>query len=853
MFENNNKRIIFSIAKRNFIVNKSRNLMAIAAIIMTTILFTGLFTVGISIKESMEYQIQLQQGDDFHGSIKNMTKEEFDSMKVHPLIKQYGYRIFVGVPDDMVLKKRQIEVQYENDTTVKHSFHTLKEGKFPTAENEIVTDTIVLDLLGVPHAVGENVTFHLNVNGNILKKTFVLSGYYEGNFANNFNTISVSKTFAEKSTKDIDVAQNRKDHIYPGSGEYLMGIMFENTRNISDNLDKILADNHITSFVDTGVSQAFLRGNQADSFSTMLAILVSSFLLGLAGYLLIYNIFHISVMKEIHFYGLLKTTGATKKQIKQFIYWQAGALSAIGLPIGLILGYGIGALLIPIISAGEWYQGKTSANPFIFIFSLVFSAITVFISCKKPGNIASKVSPVEAAHYINVSENHNNKAKKTHNKVTSFTLALDNLRRTKRKTALVVVSLSLSFILLNGLYMIIQGFDMDKFISQNAVTDFQIYHMNFRTSGANYQTSGKDVMTTQYQQAVTNVGGITDRCDVYFEGMAHSMDSVMEKNFNTYFSRTYLDSLNSMDPSFEAAIMKNKADKYAGIGLYGVNEFFYSKLNITEGTIDLEKFKTGNYVLVTGESLGKNPADINTFYHTGDKISLQYKNGIDKTYEVMAVVTLPEPLRINSKGLNGPETWIKQDVIISQNEFNQQVKDPLLAYSIFNVKKTNINKMENMLKNYTNKTEPEMGYLSKKTFIDQFKAYEKTYFMIGGGLTIFIGLIGILNFTNTMSTSIFARKKEFAILESIGMTKKQMAFMILYEGILYALMAIIFSITVGLVLSIIMVQAVAGSIWFFTFHITLVPIIVATPFFFLIAGIIPYLLFRKVKKESLLL
>lgn len=122
----------------------------------------------------------------------------------------------------------------------------------------------------------------------------------------------------------------------------------------------------------------------------------------IAGYLLIYNVFYISIAQDIRFYGMLKTLGTTSKQIKKIVYKKAIRLSFIGIPLGLLLGWPIGRLLLPFIvnMLTDDIHVITTVNPIIFLVAIMFSLITVFISCQKPAILAAKVSPMEALHYV---------------------------------------------------------------------------------------------------------------------------------------------------------------------------------------------------------------------------------------------------------------------------------------------------------------------------------------------------------------------------------------------------------------------------------------------------------------------
>ena len=126
------------------------------------------------------------------------------------------------------------------------------------------------------------------------------------------------------------------------------------------------------------------------SFSSMLPLVAGIAVIFIAGYLLIYNVFYISIAQDIRFYGMLKTLGPTARQIRKIVYRKAIKLSLMGIPIGLLLGWPIGRLLLPAIvnMLTEKKRVVTTVNPSIFLVAIVFSMITVLISCITLSNLA---------------------------------------------------------------------------------------------------------------------------------------------------------------------------------------------------------------------------------------------------------------------------------------------------------------------------------------------------------------------------------------------------------------------------------------------------------------------------------
>ena len=145
-----------------------------------------------------------------------------------------------------------------------------------------------------------------------------------------------------------------------------------------------------------------------------------------------------------------------------------------------------------------------------------------------------------------------------------------------------------------------------------------------------------------------------------------------------------------------------------------------------------------------------------------------------------------------------------------------------------------------------------MNYDSKANYVQSFNSMTSLIITIGGALSVIIGLIGIVNFINSVLTSIITRQKEFAMLQSIGMTGRQLKQMLSYEGLYYAVGTIMASLIVGVLFSLIIVQAITSSFWFFTYHFVIWPMLVVYPFLILLTAIIPTILYREFAKISII-
>lgn len=193
----NNRRTVSRIADRIRRTQKIKSLIAIFSILLTTIMFTSLFTIGLNILNMQQESTMRMVGGNAHAGYKYMTRDEYEIVGKDSKIKEISYHIIVGSVASVPLKM-DIEASYYEDLDAKMSFCYPSEGKMPQQENEIVISDIVLDALGLPREIGCEVPLTLQIGERQVPYTFVLSGCYEGDVAASAQVICVSKRFQEK-------------------------------------------------------------------------------------------------------------------------------------------------------------------------------------------------------------------------------------------------------------------------------------------------------------------------------------------------------------------------------------------------------------------------------------------------------------------------------------------------------------------------------------------------------------------------------------------------------------------------------------------------------------------------------
>ena len=172
---------------------------------------------------------------------------------------------------------------------------------------------------------------------------------------------------------------------------------------------------------------------------------------------------------------MLKTIGTTPRQLRRIVRVQALMLSLAGIPAGLLLDWLLGGVLTPVVTLRlNSVSSVTSADPRLFIGNALFALITVSLSCRRPGRMASKVSPIEAMRYTEGSPAGRKAARRRAKKVSLRSMAWTNLGRSQGKTVVTVLSLSLAVVLLTATVTLSRSFDMDKYLVNFVSSDFLI-------------------------------------------------------------------------------------------------------------------------------------------------------------------------------------------------------------------------------------------------------------------------------------------------------------------------------------------------------------------------------------------
>lgn len=870
-----NRKCIRKLSWRSLWASRKRNIIAIFAIALTALLFTSLFTIVMSINSSYEMHTFRQIGGYCHGTFKEVTEEQIQNISAHANVKAVGKRTSIGYLSSGVFVKNPAEVSFMDDNCTEWSFAEPTTGHKPQGRNEITMDTHALKLLGVEPELGAEIELTYTV-GTLSEMpyektdTFTLAGWWEYDNISPVHYINISEEYAKEA--EVEAMSKGMEPFYID-----LNVMMASSMNIRGQMEQVALDLGYSwdetgegELVRIGVNWGYTSSRLGENMdaAALIAIIAFLSLVIFTGYLIIYNIFQISVTGDIRFYGLLKTIGVTPRQLRRIIRQQALFLCFVGIPPGLLLGYGVGASLTPVVVARSNLgigASTLSTSPLIFLASALFALITVLLSCSRPGKIASKVSPVEATKYTEVVKS--KRKRRTTRGAKVHQMAFANLGRNKRKTVLVVISLSLSVVLLNILVTFTRGFDMEKYLSRQTCADFIVSSTDY----FRYNQSGNYISQEQIEQIEANILSSLSGCGYTLTGYWPYGWMSEERWLQDMMRHT------SKENAKAILEQQNRRDDLVSQSalIEGLDESLFDKLTVIEGDISplfqedtnaiavvvhtddygnvsnldfyppvgsvqtITYIDEGNYI----DSRTGNLCDENT---PAEYMQLQLSASHDADYTVCAYVVVPPSMsfRYYTRGYS----FVLPSEKLSKDSQHECIP---LFYLFDTPDEITESSAENYLTDLTANDLSGLMYESKATLRAAFEGFQNMFLLLGGLLCAIIGLVGILNFFNAIMTGILSRKREFAVLQAVGMTGRQLKAMLVYEGLFYALSSALSALVLSFVINPLIGDLMENMFWFFSTKFTIVPVIIAMPIFALFGWLIPYVMYGHAAKYSI--
>ncbi len=847
--------ILNKLSIKSLKLNKKRTISTIFGITLSVALICAVTTLITSFQKTL-IQNAVNETGYYHIKIKNVDENEIKTLKNNRDIKyiqnveNIGYSLF---QNDKKEFKPYLQINSMDKKTFEQLSFNLVKGTFPTSNNEIIISDHIQTEGKVDYKIGDKITLNIGQRvslddyslvsnnpylkdeeklTNIETKEFTIVGIikrpdnsFEDYATPGYTTIT---TNINKDKKDIYITLKNPIK-YIESISQILGVddytnlSEEDTKNIK--YDSYYINNELLRWEVFAFSDNTVYTLYFVCIITIVIILITSVFC-------IRNSFAIATTEKIKVYGMLSSIGATKKQIKKNVIYESLLQGIIGIPLGILSGIFAVFILIKIVNILLGDQLLNHVNGIIMsisilpiIFAIILGFVTIYLSAISSAKKASKVSPIESLRNSNDIKIGKNKLKVP--KIISIlfktggVLAYKNLKRSKKKYRTTVISLTISifiFIAMNSFIHNMFDFTSNYYTS---------YEYNFIIQGKLENSKSEEL------DKLTKLSNINEYFILYELNKSYCKIWDMDKISKINQEEIAVDTI--YDEKSNTNIPTGKG-KYIDLAIYGLDDISFKKYVKKIGG-NYEQLKNTGILADTYTYYdGKTSKEVRRYTYSKNDTIIGTLNEKEINIKVGAITDI-KPYGLENSMYYGGYLIINKDYL---NNFDFD------NYSLC-VNSTNPDEFEKTLNN--------LNFDINTWNIDKAAKEQKSMVLvidifIYGFITV-ITLIGVTNIFNTITSNMELRQKEFAMLKSIGMTKKEFNRMINLETIFYCTKSLIYGIFLGLLGTFAFYKAFSIKIDK-GMYIPIYPIILSIIFVFIIVFIIMRYSITKINKQNII-
>lgn len=687
-----------------------------------------------------------------------------------------------------------LQVNYGDDAML-HSQRIEYSGNLPQAADEILVQPSFLRTLGLPEEVGQTVLLDL---GDGTEHKYTVSGLLQ------VETGDIGKYMVIVSKAYV----NTLDGDAPAPVDYYVGL--QNPTSYTSDSARALAEEMARDVgidVDSVIirDSYFLTMKGSGSSGDLLFPLVVGLVVFIGAGIVMYSIFYISIAGRVREYGQLRTLGATKRQVKRIVYREGLLLAAIGIPVGLVIGSLIAWLLVP----GGWYWPATLL---VGVGVAFFSLLIVLASVSSPARKAAGIAPIEAIRYI-AHQGGEGESKKLYRSASPCRLATMNLGRNKRRSVLVVLSLGISGVLLMMVASMSASYDgeaetRNQYPNGNFQVALNAYASFTDSSGNTYEgLQARDTLGQALQEEIRAIDGVVDVIPWYYTDVAYTLPQYGE-NKNTI-------------KGFTPDLVVEMGD------------------SLLEGTLDYDMLVREKGLVVVN-AIASHWVGV---LELGTEIPITF-NRTDGTivreiFTIMAIIedysyvgmstnfTMPVGLMNAGMGV---------DCIGSLEVVTQPGTDTAVEAALHDLTDDN----------------PDVILYTYREALNYYNGNQQGIYTAMYFIVIFIACFALINLVNTNITSFLARRQELGVLQAVGMSTRQVRRMLTTEGLIYTVLALVTTSTVGTgagYLCVLWTQTSMNKYFFYQFP--LVPVLIFSAMLLLVQVMLTVFTVRSMRKNSL--
>lgn len=854
--------ILNKLTKNYLKLNKKRTIVTIIGIILSGAMITAVATLAVSFQSFM-LDAEIQADGAWEAKFSDVKTEDIGKIKQDKRFSKVMLMVPVGMAQNQYSEDEFLYIKEYDKVALENMRIRITEGRLPQNSNEIVLSKTFFDGKENEPKIGETITLPIGkrmldtqelisqkkTEGETFvktqEKTYTICGIIErpdfesssAYYTSGVSLLDESKPILAKNV-DIGVIDKKAKNIY------------KDTEEIAESLGMYSQVNgHKMYEVDYNTYVLAYKGvNSSGGFNAMLysvcGILIVVIAIG--SILVIYNSFAISVSERKKQFGMLASVGATKKQIKKSVIYEGAILGSIGIPLGILAGIGgigitlkiVNNLLKPMFNTVASYHFTLHlvvSWPAIVI-AVILIALTIYLSVIIPAKRASKITPIEA---IRQSDDIKVKAKKL--KTPKFMkklfgiegeIALKNLKRSKKRYRTTVISLIISIVL----FVSVSGFVGYLYSGMDSLYETVDYDYSLSIHGDNQKEKKQQVKEKIETLSCIDKLSITEQG--YFNHILpeDKLDSNMKK---------------ALETNDDLQLMLDKQDKgyHVPIKLISLNKSQYEQYLKEVGVKELKENQIIliNYVdLLASAKIEGNLSS----YQEKDKIEIN--EGIEGEEEPISRL---EIIKVTNKMPFGTDNTFSPKLIAITTEQTlekviqeQQTSTSTYAYMTAKDEKELKAKLEEIEKN---NTDLSIHVENVKEVMEQQRNLKVVIQIFLYGFIALISAIGIANIFNTISTNINLRRREFAMLKSIGMTDTSFKKMLDLECIFYGTKALLYGLPIGIAICFFINQGFANLVEF-AFNLPWSSIVISIIAVYLVVFSTMIYASRKIKKENII-
>lgn len=801
------------------------------AIIVTNILAIALVTFfWVYRTASFNEQINqiLQITGNYHAVFENLSENQIKILKEDPRIIALGENRS-GTASIIEGTNVNLNLQYMDEEALKIVNIELLEGDLPKNYNEIVIEKDVAERLGLNEPLRKEIrVINLSNRSNIY--TLTVSGIINETYAS-VDLALISESLVEEISKGTDQSSTVILVTYKDPKK-----MEEITKDIARSLRIDEDDYYLNKTLQSTIE--LYGGNSLPTI--LLTILIVS-----VAITAIYNILNISVLERVREFGKIRAIGATPTQVRRIIFREASMYALISIPIGIIVGIVLPYLFLPIFGLTGLAK-NIQINPGIIIGSAVVGIISIYISSFLPARKTQNISPMEAIRITEkLKTNKKNKKRKEHKwaeKAFGITgkIASQDMESNIGQTRKTLISITLLVTLFVSIAYITSSFDPLQAATKKIKSDYLLVDERLSINdGFSDETLGK----------VKNIEGVKEVKGLKCESKYHlSFDSGVIDEL--YLNQDYMF-------EYQKEWLNRTGEYLTSIYIFSYSDEMLEECNeyLWEGNIDIEKLKSGNYVVVEyNDKLFSEDIPLDNYpLKVGDEIELiplTIEGNVEElsNYPKLEIVALIEevPYYLHENSSISPM------MIVSEETFNKLSNKKNYSQIYINLDEdANRTYVENQL-NEIATSKGSWEVVSFRKVIEDIEKFVNTtvYILYIFGTVIFF--ISISSIANSISTNILTRTTQYGILRAVGLNEKNLRKMMLIEGFLFSAKGGIWGIIVGSIVGIFWFAIMAANGAYIKFMIPWLQILLIFVVTILCGMLITLIPFNRLKKTSII-